>query len=536
MKTTSSNRTWHIALPLLIVAACLLGPGLAQAQMTSTGVDCSQIAAKHLLVQDNLRAGLILMECGVVPRPGADKLRGEEADDDTLPPNVLVSNRTCSSNTSCTHSESMVWHSPAAGSNTVVVNYNDDYPGGGSNYSGTSFSTDGGNTFTQILPPPFSTGWGTNYGDPLMVYNLKLGLWFGGDLATGCGGFGLGLWSSPDGQNWTPASCAHNGDDDDRPSMWVDNNPYSAIYGRMFVSWNNYAVGCGEGGCLFVTHSDDGMNWSTPYQLNTGTFIRDVQLTGTPPGPPPPIARYFSTVFIAGMDEGGGGLNTRQNIIYRSLDGGNTWTSTVTGPRFNPPGDGTCGYFAKMNPIWRHMGWGEPGVGPGGIVHYAYAGQGSLSTGDIFYVRSADNGETWSTPIVLNDPETNQYQSHWMPSLSVNYSSTTFVQPTDVTVSWYDRRQATSACNLVTDPGCSYQRYGVQSPDNGVTWGSNFAVSDQIIPEPAQDDPYIQSCYAGDYDYNTALNGTAYVTWTDGRVSVGGVQVQNVEFDAVPEP
>jgi len=47
MKTTSSNRTWHIALPLLIVAACLLGPGLAQAQMTSTGVDCSQIAAKH---------------------------------------------------------------------------------------------------------------------------------------------------------------------------------------------------------------------------------------------------------------------------------------------------------------------------------------------------------------------------------------------------------------------------------------------------------------------------------------------------------
>ncbi len=32
-----------------------------------------------------------------------------------------------------------------------------------------------------------------------------------------------------------------------------------------------------------------------------------------------------------------------------------------------------------------------------------------------------------------------------------------------------------TACSVATDPGCSYQRYGVQSPDNGVTWGSNFA-------------------------------------------------------------
>ena len=102
-----------------------------------------------------------------------------------------------------------------------------------------------------------------------------------------------------------------------------------------------------------------------------------MQLTGTPPGPPAPNASYTSTVFLAGMDEGSGGLDTRQNIIYRSLDGGQTWTSITTGPRFNPPGDGTCGYFAKMNPIWRHMGWGQPGVGPNGVVHYAYAAKGS---------------------------------------------------------------------------------------------------------------------------------------------------------------
>ena len=123
-----------------------------------------------------------------------------------------------------------------------------------------------------------------------------------------------------------------------------------------------------------------------------------------------------------------------------------------------------------------------------------------------------------------------------MPSVSVNYNLAAFTPPKDVTISWYDRRSATTACNVVTDPGCSYERFAVQSNDNGVTFGANFAVSSGLIPEPDQQDGGVQSCYAGDYDYSTALNAGAFVTWTDGRVSVGGVQVQNVEFAKVPEP
>ena len=82
-------------------------------------------------------------------------------------------------------------------------------------------------------------------------------------------------------------------------------------------------------------------------------------------------------VYVAGMDEGGGGTSNRQNYIFRSTDGGATWTYSTTGPSFPPVGDTSCGYFYAVAPIWRHMGWGQPGVGPGGVVHYVYAGRGA---------------------------------------------------------------------------------------------------------------------------------------------------------------
>jgi hypothetical protein len=215
--------------------------------------------------------------------------------------------------------------------------------------------------------------------------------------------------------------------------------------------------------------------------------------------------------------------------MWRSTDGGTSWTSTTMGPRFAAVGDSTCGYLAKVNSIIRHMGWGEPAVGPNQIVHYVFAGAGTGGdTGDIFYTRSADNGTTWSAPVKLNTDPDQQFHSQWMPSLSVTNTG-------KVTASWYDRRNQNTACNAVTDPGCSYERYGRQSADNGVTWGADFAITTSVTPEPAQTDSGVQACYAGDYDYDTGVNSNAWVTWTDGRRNVGGTNVQDVNFAAVPQ-
>ena len=62
-------------------------------------------------------------------------------------------------------------------------------------------------------------------------------------------------------------------------------------------------------------------------------------------------------VYIAGMNEIGGGLTNRANKMYRSTDGGDTWTNTYTGPQFPGPGRSASGFFATMytSPAyWRH--------------------------------------------------------------------------------------------------------------------------------------------------------------------------------------
>ena len=190
------------------------------------------------------------------------------------------------------------------------------------------------------------------------------------------------------------------------------------------------------------------------------------------------------------MNEGGGGLSSRTNVMWRSSNGGASLDPDHHGielpccwGRHLPEQR----YFAKVNPIWRHMGWGEPAVGPNNVIHYVFAGHGSGSdNGDVFYTRSTDNGATWSAPIKLNDDTDAQYKVQWMPSLSVNPSGR-------VTASWYDRRSVSTACNAATDPGCNYERYGAQSPDNGITWGANFAISSSIIPQPQQQDGGVQT-------------------------------------------
>jgi len=488
------------------------------------GFDCSKIHELGINRQDNMRAGAIMIFCGEAeggsPSTGGafsqfvrnllpDPLFIGGSDVDVILPDAAFPK--------VTQSESMEWGGP---NNTWVVNYNDSRTSGGC-YSGLSYSTDNGATWHA--GQPLCSGHGTNFGDPIVVYNARLGMWFAGDLATGCGGQGIGLWTSANGVTWSTGACAHNGGSDDRESMWVDNNPASPFYGRMYISYNDFNIG---GGALYVTYSDNGTAW-TAVQLNPG-FIRDIQITGDLQG--------SGRVYVAAMNEGGGGLTLRQNVMYRSTDGGATWTSSNAGPSFQGPGRATSGYFALVfSSIWRHMGWGEPAAS-GNVVSLDYAACGNpaggtcntqTDHGNIYYLRSTDAGLTWGTPVKLNTDSGTAMQ--WQPSLTVTQSGTIFA-------SWYDSREANSGNDLncaVGSPNPCYRRWGRVSFDNGATWQPDDMVGRALSGLPAQPDSAVQATYEGDYDYHSSFGSTTIGGWTDGRTTISGNAQQDVFVNLV---
>src|SRR5437867_123463 len=219
------------------------------------GFDCSKIHELGIDKMDNLGAGLIMIACG---EGGSDSATSpldavNQVIQKLLAPlsyggtdvEEITGTETFSH---VTQSETYTTANPD-NPNQIVVTYNDSRTASG-NYSGGSFSTDGGTTFTRLTPSPFASGHGTNYGDPVTLYNKPTSTFFGIFIATGCGGFCLGSWKSTDGgQTWSVGACVHSGSSDDRESGWADNNPASPFYGRMYVSWNNFAVG---GGALQV--------------------------------------------------------------------------------------------------------------------------------------------------------------------------------------------------------------------------------------------------------------------------------------------
>jgi hypothetical protein len=489
------------------------------------GFDCAQISALGIDKQENLRAGQIMIACGESQGGSAfsDGAFSRLVNQVTAPLTFggtdvdMISPQT-DAGTHITQSETMSAANPD-NPNQIVVAYNDSrsFPTS-NNISGASVSTDGGTTFTRLTASTGRSPFDNTFGDPVVLYNRESGEWFTVWLDINCGSFGLGGYKTTtpaDPNSWTHF-CVHSGSSDDRESGAVDNNPASPFYGNMYVSWNDFAVG---GNLKVRFSSDHGVTWTERQLAPASPFIRDVQAT---------VDLTNGDVYVAGMDEGGGGFpHNDTNHLYRSTDGGNTWVHTYIGSPFPGPGLTTCAsnsYFACMftNPsYWRHEGWGQPGAN-NGVVHLVYAQDGAgADPGDVFYIRSTDKGVTFSAPFKLNSDGTTRPQ--WQPNISV-------AEDNSLLAVWYDARESTS-CSKGNPAVPCYRMWARKSTDGGVTWLADMEFSDIVTPLPGQPDPNIVTEYVGDYDYSYHLLNAHLHTWVDGRVPINNASQQDPFFD-----
>jgi len=499
--------------------------------LVPNGFDCSKIHELGIDKQMNFRAGAIMIACGEAQGGGASaasptsplgaltqfvkKLFSPLVYGGTAVDLITGAETYPQVNQSTTFS----WGNPD-NPDQIVVAYVDirDFP---SDAAGASVSTDGGLTFTRLTKANGQSPFENAGGSPIVLYNRPTATWFTVWGLGGCSGLGGYKSTTPwDPKSWT-SYCIQSGSYD-KPSGWTDMNPSSPFYGRMYVSGNDFA----RGGNIFVRYStDNGNTWTNERQITT-TFIRNVQITGD---------LVTGDVYLAGMDEDGGcssGCGTnRNNKIYRSTDGGNTWTNTYTGPSFVGACRGTAGYFCTMysNPAyWRHMGWGEPAAFKG-VVHYVYAARNPSNgdPGNVFYIRSTDSGMTFSAPFLLNS-DTDPTKAQWEPSLSVSPSGTLFAV-------WYDERDGggASTCIAGSNSPC-YRMYARRSNDNGLTWLPDDAFSDVVSPLPAQPHPSVVPYYVSDYDYASALATKHLASWVDGRVPINGTYQQDAFTDREP--
>ena len=132
-----------------------------------------------------------------------------------------------------------------------------------------------------------------------------------------------------------------------------------------------------------------------------------------------------------------------------------------------------------------------------------------LSAGvDIYFSKSEDSGDSWSSPIILNN-DSDAATHNFFPSIAVNDQGT-------LVTTWYDRREDSG--NVLT------KYYMTFSRDGGDTFEDDFPVSAE-----SSDFSVIGQANGnfgvGEYTQVVATDYFAIPFWADGRTNDGNVEV-----------
>jgi hypothetical protein len=275
--------------------------------------------------------------------------------------------------------------------------------------------------------------------------------------------------------------------DQDNPRVTIDEK------GNLYVTWTQFdQYASTDPNCLssiMLSRSSNGKRWSKPVQISQtpGNCAGDDQ---TAMGAVPAVT-YDGKAFVAWA-------NQSKIFLDRSFDG-NVWLSNDIGV-INQPG----GWDLKVPGLDRCNGLpvlmaDRSKINFHGCLYLVWADQrkGADDT-DIWFVRSTNQGDYWSSPLKVNNDEGGKHQ--YLPWLTID-QVTGYLY-----VLYYDRREYD---DNQTDVYLAYSMDGGASFKNVKISESPFMPSDTVP--------------SGDYINVSAHKGVIAPVWTrmdDGKISV----------------
>jgi hypothetical protein len=393
-----------------------------------------------------------------------------------------------------TQSENSIFVDPNNSSSVLNSNNSTPRPASGVYGANDFWSTDAGNTWGGHV----QGAGGENSGDPATAIGLN-GWYYVGYIHSS-GGQGVS-YSTNQGNTWTPvlAAPAPSGFSAllDKNHMWIDNSISSPHEGNLYDAWTNFG-GSNDAEIEIIRSTNQGLTWSAPVNIssavNAGSHNQGVNLQTGPNGEVYAIWAIYdgwptdeTAIGMARSFDGGATYQPATRIISNIRGIRNSGTGknmrvnafpTMTVDISNGPNRGT------IYVVWPNIG--VPGTNTGSDM-------------DIYMIKSADLGITWSTPLKVNQDASGLGKKHYFPWITSDATNG------NLSVIYYDDRNVSSTqCEV----------YVSNSSDGGVTW-EDLKVSDvSFTPQPISG---LATGYFGDYLGIHAHDRWVYPVWTDNR-------------------